>query len=198
MPGPCPLCGSIAAANPCPACPEALQAAHDRLIQERAPVLGTLPTDEASCLKFIQGLRGHSNEEKVLLILAYRQYAEILEASGREPEALRMASRAKAIRDSASVQLKKIERREASYSFIKDIRQEEGENAARVEAARRQLEATLAWEEKRNKALRLAGFGLAGFLGGSISGYVSPIAGAAAGLGAGAVLQQGSRLFAKR
>jgi hypothetical protein len=156
-----------------------------------------LPTDEASCLKFIQGLRGHSLEEKVLLILAYRQYAEILEATGRAPEALRMANRAKAIRENVAPQPKKIERREASYSFIKDIRQEEGENAARVEAAKRQLDAQLAWEEKRNRALKLAGFGLAGFVGGTMAGF-GPLTGSVVGLGLGGAVQQGSRFFAKR
>src|SRR5260221_5605700 len=99
-------------------------------------------------------------------------------------EAGRMRSRAGVIRMGPQHGVQKTERRDATYNFIKEIRDEEGASAERLEQVKRELDARLDSEERRHRLLTVAGFGLAGFVGGSLLG-LNALAGGAVGLGLG-------------
>jgi hypothetical protein len=142
---------------------------------------------EREWLILIRGLRGHSEHERQLLSQAYECYAAVLAKEGKEAEAERMVSRARVVRDGASGQPKKIERREMTYSFMKEIRADEGgdgDHEAKVAMAKARVEAQIKAGERREKTLKIAGCAIAGLVGGPILGVNALLSGAL-GLGLG-------------
>ena len=203
----CAICETEYEAVLCPSCPEQRQAAYALLVAENSPILKSWPENglsnaehlwelrkslieghlsiaESEWLRLIRGMHSHSPEEKQRLASAYEHYAALLDLLQRGQEAGRMRSRARVIRMGPQHGVQKTERRDATYNFIKEIRDEEGASAERLEQVKRELDARLDSEERRHRLLTVAGFGLAGFVGGSLLG-LNALAGGAVGLGLG-------------
>jgi len=139
---------------------------------------------EKEWLILIRGLRGHSEHERQLLSQAYECYAAVLAKEGKELEAERMLSRARVVREGNSGQPKRMERRESTYSFMKEIKAEEGTDTARVSDAMARVEEQIKASERRQKALKIAGCAFAGIIGGPLIGVNALVTGAL-GLGLG-------------
>jgi hypothetical protein len=139
---------------------------------------------EREWLILIRGLRGHSEHERKLLSQAYECFAAVLAKEGKEIEAERMVSRARVVREGATAQPKKTERREMTYSFMKEIKSDEGANSSKVAEVKARVEAQILAAERRTKALKIAGCAVAGLVGGPIIG-INSLVSAALGLGVG-------------
>lgn len=139
---------------------------------------------EREWLILIRGLRGHSEQEKKLLSQAYECFAAVLAKEGKDAEAERMLSRAKVVREGASGQPKKTERRESTYSFMKEIREEEGADSAKLAEVKARVDAQIQAAETRVKIAKIAGCAIAGIVGGPLLGLNGLVTGAV-GLGLG-------------
>jgi hypothetical protein len=150
---------------------------------------------EQQWLLLIRGFRGHSESDLRSRSRAYRGYAALLRKLERPVEAERMDTRAKSALEGAPHQAPKVQRREMTYSFMKEIRQEEGLDSSRIEEVKRRVDAQIAAAERRKRALLIGGFALLGWVGSLVLG-LSGLIGAGLGLGLGGALQmkwQGSR-----
>ena len=143
---------------------------------------------EREWLHLIRGLSGHSEAEKKAKTAAYESYSALLHQMGRETEAERMLARARVIRDGATPQPVKMQRRESTYSFMKEIREEEGLDSSKIEEVKRRVDEQIEAGERRIKALKIVGYTVAGIVGGPIFGLNGLVTGAL-GLGVGGAMQ---------
>lgn len=144
---------------------------------------------EREWLILIRGIVGHSEAERLAKAQAYECYAALLHQMGREVEEARMMARARATREGPAPQPLKMQRRETTYSFMKEIRQDEGQDSSKIEAARLRVEAQIAASERRQKVFAIGGFVMAGILGGVFFG-LNAILGGALGLGVGGAVER--------
>ena len=142
---------------------------------------------EREWLVLIRGMRGHSGPEKLLLSQAYECYAAVLAKEGKDAECDRMLVRARVVRDGATQQPKKMERREATYNFMKEIREEEGADSAKAAEVRKKVEEQIASSERKVMAMKIVGCTIAGLVGGPLVGLNGLVTGAV-GLGLGGVV----------
>jgi hypothetical protein len=162
----------------------------------KALLAGIYAEAETEWLKMIRGFRGHSKEEKMKLGAAYEGYAALLEHLGRKEEAKRMQSRAKMARQGPAEPQLKAMRHEATYSFMKEIRHDEGLVSAKAAEVARRVDQQIRSEERRNHALKIAAGLLGGFVLAHLAGLNSLAAVAVGVLAAGAL--EGRSLISRR
>jgi hypothetical protein len=144
---------------------------------------------ERQWLILIRGLVGHSEAERMARARAYECYAALLMQMDHESQADQMLARARATRQGAVALPLKSQRREMTYSFMKEIQAEEGFDTSKAEEVKRRLDLQIAASERRQKLLTISGFTVAGLMGGIFFG-LNVILGGLLGLAVGGAFER--------
>lgn len=173
-----------------------------KIVAERAEAVragllrGEWSAAENSLLEIIRGIRGHSSAERDMLAHYFECLAALLEHQNRGIEARRAASRAETLRkDPAEVARKAAESKAANFAKTTGAHSSETlrrlqdwdtrADPAKIEEAKRHLEASLAAQERRQRLAKIGALGAAGAFSGALLGLnVLAVGAVSAGLGA--------------
>ncbi len=205
----CPICESKFSDGACPSCPKDLAEAHSKMLREGGfklaswPENGTAAPDklktlrtailkdswmiaEYEWLKLARGTLGSTEEARKARARCFEKLACLLDGLARQPEAQHMRERAASLLKPVGAPVPKSQQRNASYSFMDQIRAEEAASAPHItDDAKKRLDQAIAKAEQRTQNLKIIGFAAAGLIMGAFINMNFSIVGGLLGLGGG-------------